>query len=166
MKSILLFFILFCAITLPAFGELTATDLDKIRSLVKEEIQGELVPIKTDIASMKADIVTLKEDVAWLRGRFEGVDKQFESVDQRFVGIQNQIVGIQNQIRHVTNITYALVVLIVAAIAIPQIIIAWRNARDTDQQTVNKELRQEITDQQAVNKELRQEIEALKQQRM
>ena len=141
MKTFLLFTFLFCAIALPAVGELSSQDLDKIQRLIDDAIQ----PIKADIATIKTDIVTLKKDVAWLRGRFEGVDKQFESINQQFVTVQNQI-------SHATNLTYGLIALIVAAIAIPQIIITWRSLRETDQHKINQELRQEI--------------EALKQQRI
>ncbi|RKU37491.1 hypothetical protein C6496_10435 [Candidatus Poribacteria bacterium] len=101
MKTFIFLSILFSAIALPAFGALTDTDLDKIRLIINEEIK----PIK-------ADIVSLKTDVAWMRGKLEGVDKQFEGVDR--------------QITHVTYITYGLIALIVTAIAIPQILIAWR----------------------------------------
>ena len=49
MKNILLFSILLCAITLPALGELTAADLDKIRLIVKEEIKKEVTSSETRI---------------------------------------------------------------------------------------------------------------------
>ncbi|MDE0427145.1 MAG: hypothetical protein OXN25_20005 [Candidatus Poribacteria bacterium] len=101
MKILIFLSILFSAIAFPALGELTDADLDKIRLIINEEIK----PIK-------ADIVSLKTDVAWMRGKLESVDKQFESVGK--------------QITHVTYITYGLIALIVAAIAIPQILIAWR----------------------------------------
>ena len=48
MKTTLALSLLFCAIALPALGELTDADLDKIRLIVKEEIQEELKPIKRD----------------------------------------------------------------------------------------------------------------------
>ena len=89
MKTILALSILFSAIALPALGELTDADLDKIRLIVKDEVTKELTkelaPIKADIASIKADIGTLKEDVARLDGRLTGVEKQ---------------------VSHATNVTY------------------------------------------------------------
>ena len=79
MKTMLVLLILFSAIALPALGELTDADLDKIRLIVKDEVTKELTkelaPIKADIASIKADIGTLKEDVARLDGRLTGVEK-------------------------------------------------------------------------------------------
>ena len=93
MKTILALSILFSAIALPALGELTDADLDKIRLIVKDEVTKELTkelaPIKADIASIKADIGTLKEDVARLDGRLTGVEKQ---------------------VSHATNVTYGLMV--------------------------------------------------------
>lgn len=125
MKNALLFSILFCAIALPGFAELTEADLNKIRLIVNEGIK----PIE-------ADIVLLKTDTAWIRGKLESVDEQFE--------------GVNNQITHSRRITYGLIALIVAAVGIPQIIIAWRSKKDSTQEKQIEELRQEI-------KELRQE---------
>ena len=58
MKNVLLLSILFCTIVMPAFADLTPQDLEKIRSIIKEEVD----PLKTEIA--------------WIKGRLEGVDKQ------------------------------------------------------------------------------------------
>ena len=49
MKTILLFSILFCAIAMPAIGELTDANLDKIRLIVKEEIKKESTITNTKI---------------------------------------------------------------------------------------------------------------------
>ena len=57
MKSVLLLSILLCAITLPALGALSPEDLDKIRLIVKEEVD----PIKTEISAIKQDIVLLND---------------------------------------------------------------------------------------------------------
>ena len=123
MKTILVLLILFSAIALPALGELTDADLDKIRLIVKDEVTKELTkelaPIKADIASIKADIGTLKEDVARLDGRLTGVEKQ---------------------VSHATNVTYGLIALIVVAIGIP----AWRGKRDRDQERRIEALTREI----------------------
>ena len=130
MKTLIFSVILFCTIAGPARTELTEADLNKIRLIIKEEVKEELKPIKEEITTLKADVATLKIDVAWIRGKLEGVDKQFASVDK--------------QIIHVTNITYGLIAFIVAAIAIPQIILTWRSVKDRQQQQINQELRREI----------------------
>ena len=69
MKTIIFFPILFCAIALSSFAELTPQDLDKIRLIVKEGIEKEIEPLKAEIASVK-------QDVASLSGRVAGIEKQ------------------------------------------------------------------------------------------
>ena len=102
MKTVLFLSVLFYAIALPALGQLTDTDLNRIRLIINEELK----PIRNDI-------VSLKTDVALIQGKFESVDKRFD--------------GVRDQITHVTYLTYGLIALIVAGIAIPQMLIAWRS---------------------------------------
>ena len=64
MKTIIVLSLLLCALAMPAIGELTDADLDKIRLLVNEELK----PIKADIA-------TLKTEVAYVRGKLDILDK-------------------------------------------------------------------------------------------
>ena len=133
MKTIFvfLFSIAFWGIALPARAELTIQDLDKIRSIVKEEIEDEVNPIKseissinTEISSMKTEISSIKENVASLNGRVGGIEKQ---------------------------ITWLMAIIIVA-VGIPQIVIAWRSRKDREQDRRIEELAREI--------------ESLKQQRI
>jgi len=124
MKTTLFLSVLFCAIALPVFGQLTDTDLNRIRLIINEEIEEAIKPIK-------ANIVTLQTDVAWMRGKLEGIDKQ---------------------VMHGTNVTYGLIALIVAAVAIPQFLIARRSKQD-------RALEKQV-------EKLTQEIETLKQQRI
>ena len=126
MKTIFTLLILFFLIALPALGELTDADLNQIRLIVQEEIK----PIK-------ADIVTLKTDVAWMRGKFDGID-------QRFEGINDQFESVNQRITHATNVSYGLIALIVSAIAIPQIIMAWRSKKDRALEKQIQTLAQEI----------------------
>ena len=95
MKMILVLSILLSLIALPALGALTDADLDKIRLIVKEEIQVEIKPIKADIASIKADIVTLKTEfavtkteVTTLKERF---NESFGAIQKNF-NRQNNII--------------------------------------------------------------------------
>ena len=122
MKHLIFCSILFCAIAAPALGELTDTDVDKIRLIVKEEI-----------APIKADVETLKVDVARLEGRLTGLEG-------RLTGLEGRLTGIEKQISHATNVTYGLIALIVVAIGLP----AWRGKRDREQERKIEELIQEI----------------------
>ena len=116
MKTTLFLSVIFCAIALPVFGDLTDTDLNRIRLIINEEIEEAIKPIK-------ADIVTLQTDVAWVQGTLENVGKQ---------------------ITQLTNIIYFLFILIVAAIVIPQIITLWRNLTDNSLEKRIKMIKQEI----------------------
>ena len=79
--------------------------------------------VKEEVKPLNDEIGTLKTDVARLDGRLTGVEKQ---------------------IAHATNVTYGLIALIVASVAIPQIIMAWRSGRDTSPVEKNDERRTEI----------------------
>ena len=116
MKSILLFISLLCAVVLPALGELTEQDLNKIRLIVKEEIKEELGTIKNDAKLMNAQMVTIQRNVASLKGRVDGIEKL---------------------------ITW-LMALIVVVVGIPQIIIAWNSKRYNEQERKIEELTQGI----------------------
>ncbi len=91
MKSIFVLSIFFCVITLPALGQLTDTDLDKIRLIVNEaekRIQEEIKPIRADIATLKADGLVLKTEVTNLK---EAVKKDSDAVQKNF-DRQNNII--------------------------------------------------------------------------
>ena len=151
MKTILLLSVLFCASAFPALGELTDADLDKIRLIVNESEKRLRQEIKVEIANSEKrlkEYVDLKiegvdKQFASIADRFESVDKQFESVDKQFESVNKQIT-------HGTNMVYGLIALIVAAIAIPQILMAWRSGKD-------RALERQV-------ETLTQEIETLKQQ--
>ena len=117
MKIVLLCSILFCVIAMPTLGQLTDADLDKIRLIVQEEIKIEIT------ASEKR----MKE---YINLKMEGVDKQFAGVDKQFAGVDKQFEAVNNQITHSRRITYGLIALIVAAVGIPQIVMAWRSKKD------------------------------------
>ena len=76
MKLILLFSILLCAIAMPALGELTDADLDKIRLIVKDEVKAAKEEIKTEMTLINSKIDGLdtrlrniETNIAELRGR-------------------------------------------------------------------------------------------------
>lgn len=130
---------------MPVFGDLTDTDLNRIRLIIQEEIKKETTTINQKIDALDARIQNVEKDVAWIRGKLESVDKQFEGVDKQFERIGDQIT-------HVTYLTYGLIALIVAAVAIPQIFITLRSAKD---QSLERQI-----------ETLTQEVETLKQQRI
>ena len=166
MKIILLFSILFCAIAMPALGELTDADLDKIRLIVQEEIQKELKPIKAEIGTLKTDGAVVKTEIKNLN----------EKIDDRFASINDKFASIEKNFDRQNNI-------IIACIGIPMAILAigatvWgilanrRNPKVNEQREQIEELtlkdkkaiEQLIHDQEQKIEALTQEIETLKQQ--
>ena len=119
----LLFSITFCAIALPALSELTIQDLDKIRSIVKEEIEDEVNPIKSEISSMKTEISSINTEIS-------SIKENVASLDGRVGGIEKQITW--------------LMAIIIVAVGIPQIVIAWRSRKDREQDRRIEELAREI----------------------
>ena len=136
MKTILVLSILFWAIALPALGELTDADLDKIRLIVKEEVKTEITGVKTEIAGVKQE---LKAEIASSEKRVkEYINIRIDSVEKR-LSTYNWVI-------------YVLMPLIVATIGIPTAIMAWRSGKD-------RSLERQV-------ETLAQEIETLKQQRI
>ena len=138
MKTTLFLSVLFCAIALPALGDLTDTDLNRIRLIINEEIKKESSTTNKKIDALDARIQNVEKDVAWVRGKLDGIDKQFE--------------GIREQIMHVTYATYGVIGIIILVVGIPQITLTLRSRRD-------RSLERQV-------EMLAREIETLKQQRI
>ena len=115
MKTILILTILFSVIALPGLAELTDADLDKIRLIVKEEIEAEQIDAKIQASEDRTQkhvtqqIESLKTPVAWLIG-----------------------------------ILVALIALIGVPLVALTILIGWRSVKDNSQEKINQELREEI----------------------
>ena len=131
MKPILVVSILFCAIALPAVGELTDADLDKIRLIVKEEVKAEIAGVRQEIAGvkqeLKAEIASveqeLKAEIAASEKRTkEYIDLKVDALDQKIDAVEKKLYARIDDIRIVM---IALIGLIAAAVALPQFIIAY-----------------------------------------
>lgn len=107
MKIVLLCSILFCAITLPALGELDDADLNKIRLVVNEVVEKEISESEK----------RLKE---YIDTKNENLDKKLSLVNE----------NLDKRLSLVTILICGLIALIVVAVGIPQIIIAWRSTHD------------------------------------
>ncbi len=92
MKHITSLAILLSIIALPAHSELTPTDLDKIREIVKETV--------SESEKRTKEYVDIKFD-----SLEKNVNERFNSVDKRMT--------------HQANITYGLMVLVAVAIGFP-----------------------------------------------
>ena len=139
MKTILLLSILLSAITLPATGELTVEDIEKIDAKIQasetriredfgEKIQATVEDIEKIDAKIQASETRIREDFG---EKIQAVDKHINS--------------------NFSWIKFFLTI-IAAIVGIPQIIVVWRSRKDRVHE-------QEI-------EELRNEVEILKQQRI
>ena len=71
MKTIIVLSILFSAIALPVFGELTAEDLEKIREIVKSsetELKSDIEKINKQIDAIDARLRTVETEVSEIKG--------------------------------------------------------------------------------------------------
>ena len=117
MKTIFILLIIFSiSIALPVFGELTDGDLNEIRLIVKEEVKAEIAITNTKIDNLDTRMRTVETDVAWTRGKLDTLDKHINW----------------------------LMALIVVAVGIPQLVIAWRSRKDSTLETQIETLKQEI----------------------
>ena len=117
MKTILALSRLFCAIALPVLGELTDTDLDKIRLIINDSEKR----LKADI---KAEITSTEKNIK------EYINLKIDSVEKR-LSTYNWVI-------------YVLMPLIVAAIGIPTAIMAWRSGKDCSLERQVETLTREI----------------------
>ena len=135
MKNIFVLFILLCAIALPALGELTDADLDKIRLIVNEGVKKESAASETreltdaDLdkirlivndaeARIKADVK--KENAASETRMKEYIDLKLDSVNNQIKTNSSEIGAIRTQI----NVFIGLPLLIIT------LLFAWRALRD------------------------------------
>ena len=143
MKTVIFFSILFYAIALPVLGELKPQDLDKIRLIVNEAEKRIKAEIKADITELKQEI---KEDIA------NSEKNMKEYINIKVDGVNTKVDSVEEQVTFLSYLVYALIALIVGAIAIPQLIMTWRSRREH-----SLERRVE---------RLTEEVETLKQQRI
>ena len=105
-------------LTTPAFGELTKEDL---RAIIKEEVR----PI-------------IKEEITASEKRTR------EYIDLKIETVNTKIDALDKRIGDMRILVIALIALITAAIAIPQIIIAYKERGQKEMQTQIEQLRQKI----------------------
>ena len=140
MKPILILSILFWVTALPALGELTDADFDKIRLIVKEEV-------KTEIAASEK---RLKE---YVDSKIETVNARIDAVEK---GLNAKIGGLDKRMDNMWRLMMGLFGLVAATIAIPQIIVAYRDRGRKELQTQQQQMQTQID-------QLRKELEAMQQ---
>ena len=142
MKFITILFLLL--LTTSAFGELTKEDLrtiikEEVRPIIKEEVTAsekrtrEYIDLKVDALDQK--LSTRIDGVEKsLNARIDGVEKSIDELDEK----------LSDRIKDVWHVVLGLIGLIVATVAIPQIIIAYRERGQRAMQTQIDQLREQI----------------------
>ena len=141
-------------LTTPAFGELTKEDL---RTVIKEEVRP---IIKEEIAASEKrtrEHIDLK--IETVNARIDGLDKslnaRIDAVDQKLTArIDGLDKSLNARIDDIRIVMIALIGLIAAAIAVPQIIIAYRERGQKELEKRQEDLQTEI-------RQLRAQIEVL-----
>ena len=142
-QTMLVLSILFCVIAFPALGELTDADLDKIRLIVKEEVKEE------SAASEKRmkEYIDLKIDGVEksLGARIDAVEKNLNTrIDGVEKGLNAKIGALDKRMDNMWRLMMGLFGLVAATIAIPQIIIAYRDRGRKEMQSQIDQLRAQI----------------------
>ena len=145
MKVIIILSLLF--LTTPAFGELTKEDLrtiikEEVRPIIKEEITTsekrtrEHIDLKIETVNAKIDATNARIDAVEtnLNGRIDNVEKSIDALDE----------NLTERIRDIWLLVLTLIGLIAAAIAIPQLIIAYREKGQKQMQSQIDQLRKEL----------------------
>ena len=117
--------------------------------------QGNILTLKLMAVdkSLNARIDGLDKSVD---ARFDAVDARFNAVDARFDAVDTRFNGVDKKLDWVWYTMIALIGLVTAAIAVPQIIVAYRDRGRQELQTQQQELQTQID-------QLRKELEAMQQ---
>ena len=150
MKTIFVLSMLFCAIALPARGELSDADLDKIRLIVKEEVKTEITAVRQEIAAvrqeLKAEIAGVRQELkAEITGVKQELKAEIAGSEKRMKDyIDVAIEGVDKRFSAYNWVIYILMPLIVAVIGIPTVVIAWRVGTDRSLERRFETLTQEV----------------------
>ena len=157
MKLILILSAGLLLFTVPAFSELTVEDLEKIRSIVKEEVD----PVKEEIAKsetrLKAEIVAVKEEGAKSETRLKEEIVVSEKRMKEYINVK--ISEMDKRLNNIFTVVLGLGTFIAAVVGIPQLVIAMQRK---DQRAQDEK----IEAQQKQIEALQQAIETRNQERI
>jgi hypothetical protein len=107
--------------TIPALAELTASDLEKIQSIVQKSEMRLKKELKGDIAQLKAE---LKEDI---QQEIATVNARIDGVHTRIDGVYTRIDGIDKRLDNQFNLILSFIVLIAVAVLTPFLTAIYRS---------------------------------------
>ena len=121
----ILIIIVLLVFSMPAFGELTQADIDKIRLIIKEEVE---IAVTRSEARMKEYV---SQEIDKVNTRISEMDKRLtdkiDSLDARLTteikALDARIVALDKGLNRVFMLVLALVAFIAVVIGIPQILV-------------------------------------------
>ncbi|HIE25873.1 TPA: hypothetical protein EYP66_01140 [Candidatus Poribacteria bacterium] len=141
-------FYLFFALTPPCFGELTEKDVGQIRQIIREEIE----PLKIEIATIKDDIKALEGKMATkddIRKELEPMKIEIATIKGK-MATKDDIITMNQKIGDKIDTLYGIIiasfVTLIVVIAVPQILIAYRERRESRLSKEVDELKQRIVE--------------------
>ena len=167
MKNLILVFggILLC--TTPAFSELSDSDFQRIREIVKVEVVSSEQRLRAEMtAAIQASEERVKVYVdAKISEINSQVNSQFAQANSQFAQVNNRIDEVDKRINFAFTVLGWLFALVIAALGIPQLIIAFRQRGQERLQTSVEELYAVHSEVLAELKQLRAESEAFRRDR-
>ncbi len=155
----------------PAFSELSDSDLQRIREIVKVEVVSSEQRLRTEIAEseqrlraeMTAAIQASEERMKmYADAKISEVNSQFAQINSQFAQINNRIDEVDKRINFAFTVLGWLFALVIAALGIPQLIIAFRQRGQERLQTSVEELYAVHSEVLGELKQLRSENEAFR----
>ena len=136
MKNLII--VVSCLLFTPsAFAELTVQDLDKIRSILKEEIKDEVRPIETKIASIETKIESIETKIESIETKIESIETKIASTREDVASLSGRVEGVEKQITWLMGV-------ILVVVGIPQVIMVWQGRKNREQEKRLEALAQEI----------------------
>ena len=172
MKNLILSFAGILLFVTPAFSELSDSDLQRIREIVKVEVVSSEQRLRTEIAEseqrlraeMTAAIQASEERMkVYVDGKISEVNAQVNSQFAQFAQVNNRIDEVDKRINFAFTVLGGLFALVIAALGIPQLIIAFRQRGQDRLQTSVEELYAVHSEVLSELKQLRAENESFRQ---
>ena len=164
MKNLIFIWILLI-FTTPAFSDLSDSDLQRIREIVKVEVVSSEQRLRTEIAESEQRLRT--EMAAAIQASEDRMkvymDTKMSAVNSQFVQVNNRIDEVGKRLNIAFTVLGWLFALVIAALGIPQLIIAFRQRGQERLQTAVEELYAVHAEVLSELKQLRAENEAIRQ---
>ena len=101
MKVIVFLFVVLFVATSPAFGKLTAEELQAMEGMMNTvlmPVMNELRVIKEELATVKAEVSELKAEVSELKAEVQGMNTELGKVKAEVNGLKEEVNGLRGEV--------------------------------------------------------------------